>query len=146
MKVCIFNRQRKVTFALPRLKTSFLAALPLCTSASPASGNRGTWDEVSLLECSVLSDTGIARVHRLHCGIPGPTDVITFPHGEILLGAGTIQTNAAAFGHSIEQELLLCLIHGVLHLRGFGDHEATERREMHRVQQEILEAAWNLSC
>lgn len=34
------------------------------------------------------------------------------------------------------------MVHGLLHLAGWSDYEPAERTEMHRIQEEILDACW----
>ncbi len=60
-----------------------------------------------------------------------PTDVLSFPAengsahglaGEIAISAEIAAVNGRRLGHSIEEEIKILLLHGVLHLAGF-DHE-----------------------
>lgn len=137
IQLTLTNRQRKVRFDLPWLRRCWQAALPRCLARS---------DEGPILlaglqqvECSILSDAAIGRVHDKFFHDPSPTDVITFPYGEILLGAGTIEQNAALHGHQPDHEALLCLIHGLLHLQGFDDLSPAPRQRMHLRQEQILQ-------
>ena len=68
----------------------------------------------------------------------GPTDVMTFQHGEIFISAETARRNARRFGNALGRELRLCLIHGLLHLHGFDDRDETGARKMELAQQKIL--------
>ena len=52
------------------------------------------------IEATIVSNRAIARVHRTFFNDPAPTDVITFPDGEILIGAGVVAGNAARFGNT----------------------------------------------
>jgi probable rRNA maturation factor len=71
----------------------------------------------------------------------GPTDVITFQHGEIFVSVEMARRNARRFGNSFERELRLYIVHGLLHLHGFDDRTAAGAREMEILQQEILQQA-----
>ena len=73
-------------------------------------------------------------------GIAGPTDVITFQHGEICISVETALRQAAAFGTSLEHELRLYLVHGLLHLHGFDDRTPRGRARMKAVQEDIVAA------
>lgn len=95
-------------------------------------------DEV---EISLVSDDAIARVHGEFMDDPTPTDVITFHHGEILLSLDTAQRQALENGQDYEREVALYVIHGLLHLAGWEDHEERERATMHALQERILSAA-----
>jgi len=132
------NRQRGIAFAVPKIRSAWRAALPLCLELS---GDRARpLPELGEVDAYVLNDRRIARMHADFLGDPAPTDVITFEHGEIFLGAETIARHAREHGHSVDAELLLCLIHGLLHLNGFDDLDARRRQKMHRRQFQILEA------
>jgi len=69
---------------------------------------------------------------------PTPTDVITFHHGEILISLDTARREAPAHGHTVAEETLLYLIHGLLHLSGHTDLHEPDRSAMHREQEDIL--------
>jgi probable rRNA maturation factor len=69
-----------------------------------------------------------------------PTDVLSFPAdppylGDILLCVDKAQENAASAGYSIDRELQILLLHGVLHLLGY-DHE-TDHGEMDALEKKL---------
>jgi probable rRNA maturation factor len=80
----------------------------------------------------------MSKVHRDFLGIPGPTDVITFPYGEILVCAPVAATRAREFGHDTTTELALYIIHGLLHLSGLDDTTPAKARRMAATQEKIL--------
>ncbi len=132
----VYNRQRRVKIPLPWLRSAATTALPRCIAKSR--DGQGALAKLSEVEVSVVSDRTIARVHLDFLGIPGPTDVITFEHGELVISADTAKANALEHGTSLGSELLLYIIHGMLHLNGFTDEQRTEARRMHQVQDRIL--------
>lgn len=83
----------------------------------------------------------MAKVHRDFLDIPGPTDVITFPYGEILVCASIARDRAADFSHDTTTELALYAIHGFLHLSGHDDTSPQAAKAMRREQEKILAAA-----
>jgi probable rRNA maturation factor len=95
---------------------------------------------VSVLEITVLimSDRRMAVLHKKFCGLAGPTDVLTFPHGEIVISAETAARQARMFHCNLMAEIQLYLLHGLLHLAGFDDLAANPRRQMHRLQKKLL--------
>ena len=117
-QISVFNRQRKTAVDRTALEDFARRALPLCAR------ERGS-GLTSLTEIDVLliSDRKIDELHRRFMGITGPTDVITFQHGEICISVETAQRQAATHGTSLEHELRLYLVHGLLHLHGFDDRE-----------------------
>ena len=70
--------------------------------------------------------------------IAGPTDVITFQHGEIFISIETAQRQARHYRTSLGHELRLYLVHGLLHLHGFDDQTAPSRARMSHIQEGIV--------
>lgn len=95
-------------------------------------------DQLECIEISLVTDEAIAAVHGEFMEDPTPTDVITFHHGEILVSVDTARREAPAHGHIHEEELLLYIVHGLLHLNGYDDMTPPARDRMHRRQEEIL--------
>lgn len=88
----------------------------------------------------LISDRRMAQLHQRFLHQSGPTDVITFDHGEIFISVDTAQRNARRFGTSLQREIELYVIHGLLHLRGFDDRSLRDAKQMDRVQRRILDA------
>ena len=86
----------------------------------------------------IVSDRVIAHVHRRFMNVEGPTDVITFNHGEIIISAPTAQIHAAKYGKPLDQEIGLYIIHGLLHLNGYTDKATEKARAMQKMQNKIL--------
>jgi probable rRNA maturation factor len=86
----------------------------------------------------LISDRRMARLHRKFMNQTGPTDVITFQHGEIFTSVETARRNARAFGGSLASELRLYVVHGLLHLHGFDDRTQPGARKMKKMQERIL--------
>jgi len=136
MEITLHNRQRKVRVAFPWLQRFAPVALRECLQ-HPA------YDETPLqglneVEVTLVSDATIARVHRDFMDIPGATDVITFDHGEIVISTETAKANAVLYGRSLDHELALYIVHGLLHLNGYEDKEAAAAARMHQLQESIL--------
>ena len=81
----------------------------------------------------------MALLHRKFLGQSGPTDVLTFQHGEIFISVDTARRHAHAFENSLLRELKLYIVHGLLHLHGFDDQTPTEADKMRVAQEKILE-------
>jgi probable rRNA maturation factor len=131
------NRQRSVKVDLPKIRRIVAAALPMCLE-KPRKKGLTLPPEV---EITLLGEAAIAKVHGEFLEDPTPTDVITFEHGEILIGVPIAAANAKKFRHPADHEVALCAIHGLLHLLGFDDLTEKERVIMHVRQEEILEAS-----
>lgn len=71
-----------------------------------------------------------------------PTDVLSFPRGDenggdIAISAGIADDNAARYGHELQDELKVLILHGMLHLAGY-DHER-DNGEMAAKEQTLRE-------
>jgi probable rRNA maturation factor len=135
-KISVRNLQRKVSVDAVDLEKFARKAFELCLRVP----RKKKTELVQLPEISVLivSDLRIASLHRQFMNELGPTDVITFQHGEIFIGAETARRNARRFGNALAHELRLYLVHGLLHLHGFDDRDEERARKMEIVQRKIL--------
>jgi len=87
----------------------------------------------------IASDGALRRANRSFLGRRGSTDVLSFPDGEasrlgdILISANRARRQARRLGHSVDRELRILLLHGLLHLLGH-DHERDGGR-MRRLEE-----------
>lgn len=134
-KLSLYNRQKIHRPDLPWLRRILKAALPHCLAEAKSS--ESPLPELEEIEFTIISDDEIAVVHAEFLEDPTPTDVITFHHGEILVSADTALRQGAEHGQALNEELALYLIHGLMHLGGWDDHEPEEAAEMTRRQEAI---------
>ena len=97
----------------------------------------------------------MTELHMRWMDEPGPTDVMSFPMDELrpgregapsdegILGDIVVCPEVAAeqareAGHSAQEEMLLLVTHGILHLLGFDHAEPEEREEMFTLQRTLL--------
>lgn len=90
--------------------------------------------------CLITGDTEMRSLNREFRGLDYPTDVLSFPAalpvsylGDLAISLGRARVQAREFGHRIEREVEILMLHGVLHLLGF-DHE-TDRGQMARAEK-----------
>ena len=90
-------------------------------------------------DCLVTTDRELQRLNREFRGKDKTTDVLSFPTatahfgrgsvssaqrlGDIAVSVGRARAQAREFGHSVEREIQILMLHGVLHLMGM-DHES----------------------
>ncbi len=144
MKVEIYNHQsaeRITDVLLSQYVDRVNLALPM-TLENPANGG-GVLAGLDVIEVSIVDDETIAQVHVDFMDMPGATDVITFAHGEIVVSAETARSYGESYGNSFEKELMLYIIHGLLHLSGHEDADEAEREAMDKIQFVILEKTWS---
>ena len=103
----------------------------------------------------LVDEPAMEVLHVKWMDLPGPTDVMSFPMDELRPGRdgqepadgvlGDIEMcpsvaahQAVGAGHATEEELLLLLTHGILHLLGYDHAEPDEEREMFELQRTLL--------
>lgn len=97
---------------------------------------------LATLEIAIVDDATSDQVHRDFMDIEGPTDVITFHHGEIVIGAEVAERQASEYGEPLAREILRYVVHGLLHLAGHEDAEPDERAQMEEAQEAIVAQLW----
>ncbi len=102
--------------------------------------------EISL---AFVDNTTIHTLNKRYLNHDEPTDVLTFPlsepsarklSGELVIGAEVALAQAQDHGHDVQAELALYVIHGLLHLCGYDDHDeeaivAMRARERHYLKE-----------
>lgn len=111
----------------------------------------------SELSIVLTDDAHLQKLNREYLGIDAPTDVLSFPAsetdgaeidpetgaryiGDILISIPRAQAQAEAAGHTLESEVQLLVVHGVLHLLGHDHGEPEEKARMWKAQGEILDS------
>jgi probable rRNA maturation factor len=74
------------------------------------------------------------------CAVLGPEEPVTL--GDVVIAPEVAEAQAAEYGHTVEEELNLLLVHGVLHLLGY-DHEADEDASAMQVRERAILLAWS---
>jgi probable rRNA maturation factor len=114
---------------------------------------------LSELSVIVVDVDAMEQLHLQWMDLPGPTDVMSFPMDELrppakdddetpqgLLGDVVLcpevaarQAAAAPTRHTMDEELQLLTVHGVLHLLGYDHEEPEEKAEMFGLQSAIVD-------
>ncbi|MBU6163496.1 MAG: rRNA maturation RNase YbeY [Actinomycetales bacterium] len=107
----------------------------------------------SELSISLVDMEEMSSLHMRWLDESGPTDVLSFPMdelkpnsssdgpgilGDIVLCPEYAKKQAVEIGHSLQAELEVLVVHGVLHLLGFDHRENDEKTMMFSRQDEIL--------
>lgn len=85
-----------------------------------------------------MDDDGIRRLNRRYRGKDSATDVLSFPTRDVAISLETAARQAQEFGHSVETEVKVLLLHALLHLAGH-DHETDDGRMARRERELRLE-------
>ena len=103
---------------------------------------------------TVVDEQRMARLHVEWMGLEGPTDVMSLPMdelapgtdespsegvlGDIVLCPEVAARQAERGGHTRDDELMLLLTHGLLHLLGYDHVDEAERDEMFTLQGSLV--------
>ena len=135
MAAAVANRQRRVRVSTPRLRATAEGALRALGRADLH------------VDVTVVDDPAIRRLNTRYLRRRTTTDVLAFDleapgpsrlMGEVIVCADTARRQARRVGVSVALELDLLVVHGLLHLAGWDDHEPQEARLMHEREREIL--------
>lgn len=99
------------------------------------------------------SDEFIKKYNREYLDHDFETDIITFYdndddgkiEGELLISADTVHFNSERFKTEIEEEFSRVIIHGILHLCGYGDKTKSEKIKMKKKENFYLNSLKSLN-
>ena len=137
MKIEIINHQKIKRINLKLLKSHIKKVFILLNIPSK---------KVSFLLCD---NAFIKKLNKKYFKKSTPTDVIAFPLsdnldsgylGEVVVSVQKAVETSVNFNHNWQTELLIYLIHGVLHLVGYDDKTKQKSKLMDKKQQVILAA------
>ncbi len=109
----------------------------------------------------LVDEATMSQYNQKYMGTDAPTDVLSFPMdelrpprdeepdpegilGDMLLCPQYAASQAPAFNRSVDDELALLTIHGILHLLGYDHADPAAEQEMFGLQQRLL-ADWRHS-
>lgn len=101
------------------------------------------------LRVRIVGDDEMAAAHEEFAGVPGTTDVLTFdmsdPEGDradldadIMICLDEAHRQSTERGHPVSHELLLYILHAVLHCLGENDDTESGYRAMHEREDAVL--------
>jgi len=131
MKVFVANRQKDLRLSVRGAKALVRAILEL--------------QQVGCREICLyfVSEKRISELHREFFNDPSPTDCITFPLDDEMLGEIFVCPKAAIeyckkHGGDPLEETALYIVHGILHLLGYDDLEPAKRRAMRKKEKKCM--------
>jgi len=99
----------------------------------------------------LTGDERIQALNRDFLGRDAPTDVLSFPAdetdpqtgrrylGDVVISLPRAVEQSTAWGGTVEAEIQLLVVHGVMHLLGYDHAGAEEKARMWATQAEVLE-------
>jgi len=133
--VAVSNLQRRSRVSAGRLRA--------VTSRALAALGRADRE----VHVTVVDDRRIRALNARYLGSRRATDVLAFDlagpgpgrlWGEVIVSAETAARQARRLRVSLATELDLLVVHGVLHLAGYDDHDPRRARRMHERARKIL--------
>jgi probable rRNA maturation factor len=108
------------------------------------------------LSIAIVDLAEMTELNTKYRGKEGPTDVLSFECddlcaaepdepvtlGDVVIAPEVAESQADEYGHTVEQELNLLLVHGVLHLLGY-DHEDDADAGVMQARERALLTAWD---
>ena len=104
----------------------------------------------SELAVVITGDSQLQELNLKYLGVDSPTDVLSFPShdtdpdtgelylGDILISYPRALEQSVAGGHPIQDEIMLLVVHGVLHLLGYDHVDEAGQAEMWAIQSATL--------
>ncbi len=105
----------------------------------------------SVVAVRVVGDDEMSQAHQRYSGIAGTTDVLTFDHGagfspdrptrletDLLICLDEARRQARPRGLADRHELLLYIVHGLLHCLGHDDHDDASYSRMHQLEDQLM--------
>lgn len=101
-----------------------------------------TLGDISIIFCSdnYILDVNLRYLHHDYF-----TDVITFDYcegnrlsGDLFISVDSVRENAVEFGTEFDDELHRVIVHGLLHLIGYGDHTPEDQKLMREKEDYYL--------
>jgi len=107
--------------------------------------------EAAELSVGVVDLEEMSNLNERYRGVAGATDVLSFgcddpcavesdepiTLGDVIVAPEVAEQQAAEYGHTVEEELNLLLVHGILHLLGY-EHETDEQAAVMQARERTL--------
>ena len=98
--------------------------------------------DISIIFCS---DNYILDVNQKYLQHDYFTDIITFDYcegdkisGDLFISVDSVKENAIEYGTDFKEELNRVIVHGILHLIGYDDHNDDDIRQMRSKENYYL--------
>ena len=144
----------QITVRADRVYRPYVETRRLKEAASTTLAHENVSGRVELT-IAVTGDDQIQALNRQYRGVDSPTDVLAFGQataetrvaampgapaylGDVIISYPRAETQAGSGGHSAMDEMLLLVVHGVLHLLGHDHATRGQKRKMWAAQDQVL--------
>lgn len=128
MKIAV---RRLVPCRLPLKRWQLLAEQALRLAAPKGY----TLDELSVV---IVGRSAMRKMNNEYRGKNAETDVLSFDYGELIICAPVAEAQAKEHSLSLADELSLLFVHGLLHIMGYDHEQPGDRKEMMKLEQQLL--------
>jgi probable rRNA maturation factor len=129
-RVAVTNRQRRLKINTRRLTEIAERALEL------------VGDKKLHLSIVLVNDVAMAKLNARYHDTPGATDILSFDYGdeqgELIISVEHAVAQAKRYHTTPARELILYVVHGILHLHGHNDLTPTQQRRMRAAERRLL--------
>jgi probable rRNA maturation factor len=129
-RVAVTNRQRRL-----RINARLLAGI-----AERALELVG--DDRFHLGIVLVDDAAIAKLNAQYHDTPGATDILSFDYGEeqgeLIISVERAIAQAKRYRATVARELVLYVVHGILHLHGYNDLTLRQRGRMRAAERRLM--------
>ncbi|MFK7769277.1 MAG: rRNA maturation RNase YbeY [Mariniblastus sp.] len=104
--------------------------------------------EKSEISIGIVDDPAMRAYNKQYLNHDYETDVLSFVldwdetigalSGQLIVSTDTAETMASQYGSTMQEELLLYVIHGTLHLVGYDDKDPADETEMRDAEKQYL--------
>ena len=101
--------------------------------------------ELGMVNVILVNDEEILEVNQVYLQHDYYTDIITFDYcegdviiGDLYISVDTVKSNSLKFGTDVSDEFKRVLVHGILHLCGYGDKTDEDEKNMRLKEDEML--------
>lgn len=97
-----------------------------------------------LLNVVFVNDKYIRAINKAYRSKDEPTDVLSFPYnegqlvGEVYISVETATRQAKDQKHSLSDELIKLIVHGILHIHGYDHEQDDDYKKMFEVEKKVL--------
>lgn len=132
-----FQVEEKLDFSIPKREEVKKWLIKVAKSEKRKCG------KLSYFFCT---DRYLHTLNKRFLGHDTYTDIITFDYsngdeisGEIFISIDRVKENSKKYEQAFNNELMRIMIHGVLHLCGYGDKAADQKKKMRQKENKALE-------
>lgn len=135
-KISVYNKQKNLKVSSPSVKEVVAAVLSFYNIAC---------DEIAI---HFISTHTICKLHKEFFDDSTTTDCISFPYdpagsedcflGEVFVCPATARDYVEKKGKDVYEEVMLYVVHGLLHLLGYDDLEQNDRKKMKSQEKRVM--------